>query len=115
MKLNHEQIVEALENCKFEEYCKKCPYSGRCWDLNEDAVALIKELTEINSNLDDSIACLKIEREIESNRLKVEALEYILLRLALHFGTYTGDAEIKVFDVFKLLDQIKEDVLEGNQ
>ena len=71
MKSNREQIVKALECCIVQHTeCRKCPLlytaceSGACYKQSKiDALALIKELTEENSNLDDTIACLKIELE----------------------------------------------------
>jgi hypothetical protein len=35
-------------------------------------------------------------------------------RLEMHFGTYTDTTEVKVIDVFKLMGQIAEEMLEEN-
>lgn len=59
MELNREQIIKALECCKFgkdEAKCKECNWhpwiKPRCWRLlASNALALIIELTEENERL----------------------------------------------------------------
>ena len=57
MELNREQIIKGLEafsGCGFGEDClgNQCPYFDRnCGDMIEDALSLIKELTEENERL----------------------------------------------------------------
>ena len=43
---------------------------------------------------------------------KADTLMDIQMKFAMHFGTYTKDATVKVDDVFKLLARIKEEMLE---
>lgn len=45
--------------------------------------------------------------------VKADTLKDIQIKFAMHFGTYTGDAEVKVSEVFKLLSKFKEEMLEG--
>ena len=60
MELNTEQIVKALGYCKSPKLtkCYGCPREkedGHCmYRLNEDALALIRELTEENERLRES-------------------------------------------------------------
>jgi hypothetical protein len=56
MELNAEQIKKLLEHCAnwtVETGCKGCPYDGECieMDVMNDALSLIKELTEENERL----------------------------------------------------------------
>lgn len=49
MELNREQIVKALECCVEGDYCATCPATDYCEgvdNLTENALSLIKELTE---------------------------------------------------------------------
>ena len=54
MKLNTEQIIKALECCRYGGRCAECP----CFEIpncqalaNDNALALIKQLTEENEDL----------------------------------------------------------------
>ena len=56
MEFNAEQIKRVLEHCTnwaVETGCKGCPYDGDCieMDVMNDALSLIKELTEENERL----------------------------------------------------------------
>lgn len=60
-ELKPEDVMRALELCNFNAECDNCPYVGRCWDLNKDALALLREkdaeierLTEENKSLRDN-------------------------------------------------------------
>ena len=45
-----------------------------------------------------------------TNKAVMDTIQMIRTRLAVYFGTYTHDAEVKVYDVFRLIDRIIEDV-----
>lgn len=47
-----------------------------------------------------------------TNKAVMDTIQMIRTRLAVYFGTYTHDAEVKVYDVFRLIDRIIEDVEE---
>lgn len=51
--------------------------------------------------------------EMEVAEAKADTLSDMQTRFAMHFGTYTKDATIKVSDVFKLLERFKEEIMEG--
>lgn len=112
MKSNREQIVKALECCIVQHTeCRKCPLlytaceSGACYkQAKVDALALIKELTEENSNLDDTIACLKIELETIKSDTVRKMQEKI--RARSEYGTIN----ISPWQ----FDQIAKEVLEEN-
>ena len=47
MELNREQIIKALGCCSHPNMCNECPCHNlrMCWDMKQQAIALIKELT----------------------------------------------------------------------
>ena len=45
-----------------------------------------------------------------TNKAVMDTIQMIRLRMAVYFGTYTHDADVKVSDVFRLIDRIIEDV-----
>lgn len=63
--LNAEQIIKALECCTNKRWdgmldvkCKECPFEigyENCKDLDEQALSLIKELTEENERLEKAL------------------------------------------------------------
>ena len=55
--------------------------------------------------------CADLQEECDLIKEKTE--ENIKLRLAMHFGTYTDKDTVKIADVFKLIDQIAKEMLEG--
>ena len=50
--------------------------------------------------------------EVRRKETKADTLQKIKVQLALHFGTYTDKDEVKVSEVFKLIDQITSKILE---
>ena len=86
MELKREQIIKALECCKTDSIneCLNCPYKAfmNCESIaRNDALALIKELTEENENLHAS--CTELTRVQEENeRLKGDNV----IRLPLKVG-----------------------------
>ena len=52
------------------------------------------------------VAYDKLEYEV-----RADTVREIQNRLVLHFGTYTDKTEVKMLDVFRLLDQIAEDII----
>ena len=111
MELNRKQIIKALENCSNFGNCgTDCPYftNPHCpRELRKDALDLINKLTEENSNLDDTRACLKIELETE----RADTLNEFKNRLAQAIGTYTNKDYVYVYAWFKLIDQITNDMI----
>lgn len=81
-KLNKEQLIKALECCKIRA-CDICPYdvfsdpTSTC-NLKEDAIELIKELTEENEYL-------KQQNEIYA--VLNEKMEHICESYAFQYGT----------------------------
>ena len=73
MELNREQIIKALECCNEEHTCNECPYCDNCYNgkVVENALSLIKELTEENERL--RVASDKAK--LWENVLKAEAQE----------------------------------------
>jgi hypothetical protein len=76
-ELNRDEIIKALEiHSDKEDSCmNKCPYSGRRYcgsDMANDALSLIKELTEENERLNQS--CTNLEQECKKwqDRIKIE-------------------------------------------
>ena len=44
--------------------------------------------------------------------VQAETFSKVQAKLTQHFGTYTGKDTISVYDVFKALDKIKEEILD---
>lgn len=137
MKID-ESVRKAILHCVGGEGCNNCPYEfmDGCtaiepllYDINQlsientrlehelhnkrdyiDELAKCKsELTEENSNLRDTIACLRVDGEVARRSL----LETIKLWFSTRFGTYTKDDTIKVTEVFDILKEITERLTEG--
>ena len=64
MNLKPEDVMRALECCTFNPNCEECPLGGEdCIQLDQLALALLRELTEQNLALGGAI--LKKDAEIE--------------------------------------------------
>ena len=143
MELNREQIIKALECCISGDDCTMCPLcevqSCPCV-LNEDSLALIKELTQANEQLSESYDHLeKTKDEVLSERArlvwenerlmkerialgdivsiardqaKADTVRKMQDMVTMHFGTYTQNDTVKILDVFKMLDQIAKEMEE---
>ncbi len=133
MELNREQIIKMLETIDYVGDCSRdCIfYNGKVHScggtIAKHALALINELTEENERLKElldreakcqydlatQIMDLLDDVKYFKSDTVLKTLQDVSLLFSTHFGTYTRDAEIKVFDVFKLLDRITEELLEG--
>jgi hypothetical protein len=93
-----------------EWYTKVASRVGHCV-LDEKEISaylkIFKELIEENSNLDDTIACLKIELETERS----DTLNAFQTRLTQAIGSYTNKDYVYVYAWFKLIDQIINDMI----
>ena len=89
----------------------------------------IKELTEENERLKNSITFQVVMPDEKKEEIKAECLEKIELdvkainsdtvselqtRFAIHYGTYTDKDMTPIAEVFRLLDQITKEMLEGD-
>ena len=139
MELNREQIIKALECCAYGgdatktqvEVCLPCPYfnEGNCTDiLKENALSLIKELTEENERLR---GCVKSKEEVEAimratyeplvkeilkeqiDKAIADTLSELKNRLTREIGTYLGISIIRVEDMFNLIDKIAKEMIGG--
>ncbi len=181
--LNADQIVKALECCtRSGKHCTECVYFYRAVDdicapyMIEDALALIKELTEKVENyrnelgevrfalaeanndkkeLTEENASLKQAMEHEhasfmeifgqygekcdrlteenerlraevsvkkklldkcvdlEDKVKSDTVSELQTRFAIHYGTYTDKDMTPITEVFRLLDQIAKELMEG--
>ncbi len=72
MELNTEQIKKALEHCIKDDTCEQCPYSPFTCHIQENALALIKQLTEDNvyglSAKSPAEKCERLSVELEAMR-----------------------------------------------
>lgn len=89
-----------------------------------------EELTEENERLKNSITfqvvmpdekmeeikaeCLE-RVELDVKECRADTLEKIKIQFAMRFGTYTDKDQVKIADVFMLLDQIPKEMLEGEK
>ena len=132
MELDREQIIKALECCTSEsEFCTGCPFLevGACKQssLLKLALSLIKELTVDleamrgaansykmhNDKLTEENERLRTRYVSADNLIIAETARMMQERLAIYFGTYTDTTTVKVGDVFRLIDKISKDILEG--
>ena len=139
-EFNREQVIKALKLCNEggDDGCVLCPYAevSDCYlESGKDALALIEELIKENEDLKfdiDSFIILRQKQREEEHmehqeqmrliheiydgvvQLKVNTIQRLQEKVALHFGTYTLKDEIKVVDAIKLIDQIAREMLEEN-
>ena len=111
-ELKPEDVMRALEFCNFNAECDDCPYVGRCWDLNIDALALlrekdaeIKELTDDNKwsakriiETDKLVSLLKAEVERLNTELK--AMRGAAISLKMHYESARADAKAEAAATF---------------
>jgi hypothetical protein len=121
MELTREQIIQALEYCtgiKSIDACANCPACLGCNDcadfLREESLVLIKELTEERDRCLEALSELADNVGLLKDKAKADTVQKMQDLLAMHFGTYTDKTTVKVVDVFKLMSQIAEEVLEEN-
>jgi uncharacterized coiled-coil DUF342 family protein len=78
--------------------------SSKCDELTEKKEEYCRECAELR------VVLYEITDEV--NQIKADVVKKIQDRLAMRFGTYTDKTEVKVMDVFKLMSQIAEEMLE---
>ena len=123
--------------------CLNCPYMNdydSCVGLSKNALALIEQLTEENNRLRgerDAYAilkgeiatrncelqheneelgkyCIELEGEVKQCvATKADILRDMQDRLAQYIGTYTDKSFVYVSAMFKLIDRIANEILEG--
>jgi tellurite resistance-related uncharacterized protein len=95
-----EQVVKDLQ-----EIVDNYSGSWKRFNVLDGALSLIKELTEKNSNLDDTIACLEIELEI----VKADTVQK--MQEKIKSKSEYGTINISSWQ----LEQIAKEVLEENK
>lgn len=78
--------------------------SSKCDELTEKKEEYCRECAELR------VVLYEITDEV--NQIKADVVKKIQDRLAMRFGTHTDKTEVKVMDVFKLMSQIAEEMLE---
>ena len=111
MELNREQIIKALERCLVESNCTGCPlhhqYETDCLKYaGEKALSLIKELTEENESLSQSLANTK---SILAN-CKTDTVRKMQEKLK---GAFNFGHTILEKSICDIIDQIAKEMLEG--
>jgi hypothetical protein len=103
--LNAETVKKALECCAMGN-CAECSYSGADCEneMNEDALALINSQEQGIGELAEGI------KEAKANNLSE-----IKTRFAMRYGTYTDKDMTPITEVFRVLDQIAKEMLEGEK
>lgn len=133
-ELTRSQIIKALECCEQHGNCQECPLSGSgvkgcMFDAMHEALELIKELVDEIKFQEEQYDRVyeQAEADIRGNMAdggtschwciaghKADVVKKMQDRMVMHFGTYTDKTEVKVVDVFKLMGQIAEEMLEEN-
>lgn len=112
----------ALERCKLhdaEEKVKKLTEENERLRAEKETLEIYnadykfknKEVMAFNRRW--AKECADLQEECDLIKEKTE--ENIKLRLAMQFGTYTDKDTVKIADVFRLIDQISKDMLEGDK
>lgn len=84
----------------------------------------IEELTEVNERmmvacrmaqvpLPDGLEIIHNFCQKQAKKAKADTVRKMQDMVAVHFGTYTDKDTVKVLDVFRLLDKIANEMLEG--
>lgn len=131
-------IIKALECYQETMICAVVENNRTHFITNADALALIKELTEEVESWKKECAsrttvycelhskCEKLTEENEKlgidnfdlicelSRIKENTLRDLQLELSMHFGTYKTDDAIKISDLFKLMDNITDKLIDNN-
>ena len=130
-----EEIVKMLECWSSEYGCTGCPLIDQgCFDcghipveISRSILALIKELTEEIKDLEADYDRVyeQAEADIHGNiadggtschwcaaKTKVDTVRKMQDMFAMHYGTYTNMDTVPVREVFVLLNQIYEEILE---
>jgi hypothetical protein len=109
-------------NAKVAEWEEECDLRGDMWcELNEENKRLIEEndrLSAYNENLIKENTYLSNHLLDEVEQAKdlaiVDTLSELKIRLTREVGTYLSISIMKVSDMFKLIDQIAEEVIGGS-
>ena len=113
MELNRDQIVKALEHCINDATCEQCNLSPSTCHIEEDAIALIKELTEENERLRAEVSvkkklldkCVDLEDKVRADTVRKMQVEINKTLSALCKGD--------VSEIRRIVDQIAKEMLEG--
>lgn len=116
MELNKEQIIKALECCRYGGRCAECAAfdTPNCVAIvNEHAIAHIKELTEENESLCAANAHIlgTLLNEIKADTVR-EFAERLIYTLCIN-----NEENTEIFDyayTLETIDQIAKEMLEGN-
>ena len=98
-EMKPEDVMTALEICVNGACCNECPYFKKencATKLHEDALAIIRELTEQNRALGGVI--LKKDAEIERLTINMNAYGLTAKNLAEDFADYQADVQMEIAD-----------------
>lgn len=112
-EIKSDQIIKAMGCCYTDdENCLTCPYINdyaSCVGLTKNALALLKHNN--NEIADWKEIAEQYQRQFEE--AKSDTLREIQNRLAQYIGTYTDKSFVYVSAMFKLIDRIANEILEG--
>lgn len=111
MTLNREQTMQMLEWHKIVSL--NVGISTLSAEELNSIIALITDLTNENNEGDEAI--IRALNAIGNVRRETKAytVRDIETMFAVHFGTYTEKDKVKIADVFRLLNRISNEILEG--
>jgi hypothetical protein len=95
--------------------------------IYEQYFKLTEENERLRKALDTDISIVRLSRgngkthhlrevaRVKMDAVRADTVSTIQNKFAVHFGTYTDKDTVKVVDVFRLLDQIAKEMLEGKK
>ena len=124
MELNREQIIKALECCKFgkdEAKCKECNWhpwiKPRCWRLlASNALSLIKELNEEIESRKQTIDQLGKNNDeiarVYPLAIKEAKADTVRKMQSEIKKTFSAICKGEMVDLYRIIDQIAKEMLE---
>lgn len=121
--MTENEIIKALECCKEREFktCRNCPLlniNGRAYEMSKNALDLInrqKSKIERLENLSKHHQTLINMLNNGIAEARAEAVKDLLIRLTMHFATYRAEDEIKIKDMFQIIQKFAEETVDDNK
>ena len=115
------EIIKALKECTKHCKCEACHFMDECYDLDVlhrkalDLInrqkAEIENLRDLNKRIQINANRIRGIYAETAKRIKAEAVKDLLIRLTMHFATYRAKDEIKIKDMFQIIQKFAEETV----